>query len=139
MGAKSYMEPYGFSADLNSYLRKVLADNSKDDLSGRWLEEVTQQARRYDYWSKLVKDTRAMTTNDIQVLAHAFGISPFDWVDNTKRHAQGLRTMPLRPNVRGYEDDVSILTREEEQAIRQADENIAAYRGENEAEQPHAD
>ena len=83
------MEPVGFSADLNAYLKKVLADNGKEDRSGRWLEEVTGHARRYDYWSKLVKDSRAMTTNDIDVLAKTFGTTPVDWVTNTQRYAAG--------------------------------------------------
>lgn len=97
------MESYGFSADLNLYLKKVLADNGRDDLSGRWLDDITERARSYDYWSKLVKDSRAMTTNDVQVLASAFGVSPFQWVENTRRHAQGLDTFPLV--VRGASDD----------------------------------
>lgn len=99
------MEPEGFSADLNAYLKKVLADNGKVDRSGRWLEEVTGGARSYDYWSKIVKDTRAMTTNDIEVVAKAFGISAFEWVDNTKTHAAGEETEPLILNVGGHAED----------------------------------
>lgn len=133
------MEPQGFSADLNAYLAKVLADNGREDRSGRWLEEITGQARRYDYWSKVVKNTRAMTTNDIQVLSAAFGISPFDWVNNTRRHAEGKDTPKLILNVGGHEEDQSTLTAEEERDLRQSDVDLAAYRGRNEADQPHAE
>lgn len=102
------MQPEGFSADLNAYLRKVLADNGKTDLSGRWLEEITGSARRYDYWSKIVKNSRAMTTNDIDVLANAFGISPFEWVGNTRRHAEGKPVALLIFNVGTLDDDYDI-------------------------------
>jgi len=133
------MDPQGFSADLNGYLQKVLADNGKVDRSGRWLEEITEGARSYDYWSKIVKDTRAMTTNDIQVLAEAFGISPFDWVNNTQRHAAGKDTPALVFNVGGHEEDVNVLSADEERELRQSDVDLAAYRGRNEAEHPHAE
>ncbi|MFJ2506286.1 hypothetical protein [Microbacterium sp. NPDC087592] len=136
MGAKSHMDPQGFSADLNEYLKKVLSDNGKVDRSGRWLEEVTAGARSYDYWSKIVKDTRAMTTNDIQVLADAFGISAFDWVTYTQMHAAGEETPTLVFNVGGHEEDVNVLTAEEELELRQSDVDLAAYRGRNEAEHP---
>lgn len=115
MGSKSHMEPYGFSAALNAYLKKVLADNGRDDLSGRWLDEVTGRARSYDYWSKLVKDSRAMTTNDIQVLAQTFGISPYEWVANARRHAAGQHTFPL--SVRGAGEDEYEQKPTHEQAI----------------------
>jgi hypothetical protein len=102
------MQPQGFSADLNAYLKKVLADNGREDLSGRWLEEITGQARRYDYWSKIVKNTRAMTTNDIDVLAKAFGISPFEWVGNTRRLADGKLVPVLIHDVVPHEEDYDI-------------------------------
>lgn len=105
MGAKSHMQSEGFSADLNSYLRKVLSDHGKEDLSGKWLESVTDKARRYDYWSRFVKDERAMTTNDIQVLARTFGVSPYEWVANTRRHAAGQPVPVVRLNVGGHAED----------------------------------
>lgn len=103
------MEPYGFSADLNAYLKKVLEeDNDREDRSGKWLESVTGGARRYDYWSKIIKGARSMTTNDVQVIASTFGISPFEWVANARRHASGERTMALRPNVGPHPEDYDI-------------------------------
>lgn len=130
------MEPQGFSADLNAYLKKVLAENGKSDRSGRWLQEVTGFVRSYDYWSKIIKDTRAMTTNDIDVLANAFGIGPFEWVENTERHARGEEVAPLILNVGDPEQDDGTLTAEDEQEIRRSDHELAAYRGKNEADTP---
>ncbi len=126
------MEPYGFSADLNAYLKKVLEeDNGREDRSGKWLENVTGGARRYDYWSKIVKGTRSMTTNDVQVIAMTFGISPFEWVANARRHAAGQKTLPL--SVRGVGEDVSKLTPAQEREIRQNDPAIAALHGRDES------
>ena len=105
MGAKSHMEPRGFSAELNDYLRKVLADNGREDLSGRWLEKITGRARSYDYWSKLVKDTSAMSTNDVQVLAAAFGVGPYEFVANARRWVNGQPVPVLLVNVGGGSDD----------------------------------
>ena len=42
-------------------------------------------------------------------------------------------------SVSGGIDDVPVLSREEEQALRQSDHDIAAYRGRNEADIPHAE
>lgn len=84
MGKKSHATPTGFATELNAYLRHVLDANGKQDLSGRWLAEVTDGARARDYWSALVKDERAMTTNDIDVLAETFGMSAFDFVRNAR-------------------------------------------------------
>lgn len=139
MGAKSHMDPQGFSADLNAFLQKVLKDNGKVDRSGRWLEEITAGARSYDYWSKIVKDTRAMTTNDIQVLADAFGISAFEWVDYTQQHAAGEETPELLFDVGGLEEDVPTLTTEEEQTLRKSEVDLVASRGRNDAEHPATD
>lgn len=133
------MEPLGFSADLNAFLKKVLSDNGREDLSGRWLEEVTGGARRYDYWSKLTKNARAMTTNDIDVLAKTFGISPFDWVDYTQRHARGEEVPVLVLNVGDQVQDDDTLTPEREKEIRKSDLDLAALRGRNEAETQHID
>lgn len=133
------MKPTGFAADLNAYLKKVLADNGKTDLSGRWLEEITGKARRYDYWAKIVKDTRAMTTNDIDVLAKAFGVTAFDWVDYTESHARGADVPTLIFNVGDSMEDGDTLTPEEEQAIRKSDVDLAALHGRNEADTQQAD
>ena len=108
MGAKSHMEPAGFSADLNAYLKKVLQDNGRQDLSGRWLTSITGGARKHDYWGGIVKNTRAMTTNDVQVLAQTFGISPYEWVANTRRFRDGQPVPVLIHHVGAHDEDYDI-------------------------------
>lgn len=137
MGLKSHAQSEGFSADLNAYLKHIINGHGRDDLSGRWLTEITHSARARDYWSKLVKNERAMNTNDIDVLATAFGMSPFEFVRQARALAEGDE-VPV-PNVRPLEEDVPVLSREEEQALRKSDHDIAAYRGRNEADIPHAE
>lgn len=103
MGLKSHAQAEGFSADLNAYLKYIVKGHGRDDLSGRWLTEITSSARARDYWSKLIKNERAMTTNDIDVLAGAFGLSPFEFVRNAQALAAGEE--PEIPNVAPHEDD----------------------------------
>lgn len=105
MGTTSHAAPGEFSAELNDYLRKVLADHGREDLSGRWLEKMTESARRYPYWSKLVKNTASMTTNDIQVLSIAFGISPYEFVANARRWANSQPVPAVGANVGGHGED----------------------------------
>lgn len=98
MGKQAHTQSYGFSRDMNVYLKHVIEhDNERKDQSGKWLEKITDGARSYDYWGKLVKDSRAMTTNDIQVLASTFGVTPYEWVANARRHSAGERVMKLQP------------------------------------------
>lgn len=98
MGKQAHTQSYGFSHDLNVYLKHVIEeDNKRTDQSGKWLEKITDGARRYDYWGNLVKDSRAMTTNDIQVLAAAFGVTPYEWVANARRYRNGEKVMKLAP------------------------------------------
>lgn len=81
MGKTSHKDPGQFASELRGYLTYLIEANGKNDLSGRWLEVITDGARKRDYWSKLVKGVKDMTTNDIDVVAAAFGIaSPFDYV-----------------------------------------------------------
>ncbi|KEP72574.1 hypothetical protein HR12_42960 [Microbacterium sp. SUBG005] len=47
------------------------------------------RARKRDYWTALIKGTREMTTNDIDVVAKAFGLpTPFDYVRNAHELAE---------------------------------------------------
>lgn len=106
MGLKSHAEPEGFSAELNAYLQYLVNGNGREDLSGRWLEEITGKARARDYWSKLVKNERAMNMNDVPVLAKAFGMDPFDFVRNAELLSQG--GSPPIPNVGTHAEDYEI-------------------------------
>lgn len=45
----------------------------------------------------------------------------------------------LTGNVRDFEDDAPVLSREEEQELRKSEHDLAAYRGHNEANIPHAE
>jgi hypothetical protein len=99
------MEPYAFSEDLNAYLKKVLKDHDRTDLSGRWLDALTNGARSYDYWSKIVKNTRAMTTNDIQVLAEAFDVTPYAWVQSAREYAASHLAPVTHLNVGTHAED----------------------------------
>lgn len=106
MGKISHAKAEGFSADLNAYLKYVVNGHGHEDRSGRWLTEVTGNARARDYWGKLIKNERAMTTNDIDVLAGAFGMTPFDFV----RAAQDLANggAPPVPDVAPHPEDYHI-------------------------------
>lgn len=107
MGSKTHTVPQGFATELAMYLRHVLATQGREDLSGRWLEDVTEKARSRDYFSRIVKLEAAMTANDIQLFASTFGITPFGWVENTRRHASGQATLPLALSVGGVVEDGS--------------------------------
>ena len=87
MGKKSHAAPDGFAAELNAYLAHLLNQQGRQDLSGRWLETATDGARSRDYWAGFVKNDRAMNTNDIDVLAKLFGMSPFEFVRNARELA----------------------------------------------------
>lgn len=103
MGLKSHAQSEGFSADLNAYLKHIINGHGRDDLSGRWLTEITHSARARDYWSKLIKNERAMTTNDIDVLAGTFGMSPFEFVRRARELAEGNEVEV--PNVAPHPED----------------------------------
>lgn len=106
MGKESHAQAEGFSADLNAYLKYVIVGNGREDLSGRWLESITGKARSRDYWSKLIKNQRAMSMNDVPVLATAFGMEPFDFVRGAEILANGGK--PEIPNVGPHEEAYEI-------------------------------
>lgn len=89
MGKTSHAEPGPFATEVSAYLRHLLNANGREDLSGRWLETITHGARKRDYWAGIVKGVKEMTTNDIAVIAEAFGMaSPFDYVQNAHTLAE---------------------------------------------------
>lgn len=103
MGKESHAQAEGFSAELNAYLKYVIVGNGREDLSGRWLAAITGNARSRDYWSKLVKNERSMSMNDVPVLAAAFGMDPFDFVRGAEVLANG--GSPEVPNVAPHAED----------------------------------
>lgn len=107
VGKTSHAEPGQFANELGEYLRYLLAANGRQDLSGRWMESITAGARKRDYWTALIKGTREMTTNDIDVVAAAFGLpTPFDYVRNAHELAE-TGTAPIF-NVGPHPEDYDI-------------------------------
>jgi len=83
VGKTSHAKPGQFANELGEYLRYLVRAHDREDLSGRWLEVVTDGARKRDYWAAIIKGTREMTTNDVDVVAKAFGMpDPFAYVCN---------------------------------------------------------
>lgn len=57
-----------------------------------------------------------------------------------RRRANEVSTLPTtQPDVGGSIEDVPVLSREEELALRKSDHDIAAFRGTNQADLPHAE
>lgn len=128
--------PDNFASDLNAYFKHVVSAYTTAT-DGRWLADVTGNIRGKGYWSGLLKGERAMNTNDIDVIARTFNVSPFDFIEYAKMHAAGDATPNL--NVGGVVEDVETLTPEQDRAIRRSDVGLAALEGENEAANPPAD
>lgn len=106
MGLKSHAAPEEFADVLNKYVQYVLSENGRTDRSGRFLHTKTGEARSRDYWAKIVKGERAMTTNDIGVLAKAFDMSPYEFVDAAEDLANGRKPVP--PNVSAHDEDYEL-------------------------------
>lgn len=128
--------PDTFASDLNAYFQHVVSSYT-EARDGRWLASVTGGTRGKGYWSGLLNGTRAMNTNDIDVIARTFNVSPFDFVRYSQMHAAGEKTPDLY--VGDHPEDETVLTAEQEQAIRQSDLELAALKGENDAENPRHD
>lgn len=106
MGKTSHATPGQFANELGDYLRHLVKANGREDLSGRWLEAVTSGARKRDYWAALIKGTREMTTNDVDVVANAFGMpDPFTYVRNAHTLAEtgDAPTFNVGPHEEDYE------------------------------------
>lgn len=129
-------KPETFASDLNNYFVHVVSayTTAKD---GRWLASVSGNVRGKGYWSGLLNGTRAMNTNDIDVIARIFNVSPFDFIRYAHLHAAGEETPTL--NVGDTVEDGRTLTAEQESRLRKSDHELAALEGENEAENPQDD
>lgn len=132
MGSQTHLTPKTeFAHQLNAYFR-VLVDERGWDASGRKMEAAAEPDEpRRAVWAKFYADVQAMNTNEIQIAARLFGMTAYEFVARARLHASR--------NVGDLDEDVRILTREEEQAIRRGDVDLAALRGQNEAEIPHAE
>lgn len=125
--------PDNFASDLNAYFKHVVTAYTKAE-DGRWLADATGNIRGKGYWSGLLKGDRAMNTNDIDVIARTFNVSPFDFVRYAHMHAAGEDTPNL--NVGDSMEDGDTISPELDQEIRRTDLGLAALEGENEAENP---
>lgn len=115
----------GFALDLMRYLNEL-----KGDMSGRAFSKLAA-AGTHDHWAKIIAGTKVMTTNDVKVAADVFGMSPYEFVAGARELA--------KKNVGPLDDDGRVLTREQEQELRRSDLDLAANRGRNDADVPHAD
>lgn len=98
-------DPDDFATDLNVYFEHVVSAHTKAR-DGRWLAEVTGGVRSKGYWSGLLKGTRAMNTNDIDVIARIFNVSAFDFVRYARDFAHG-KPVPVL-NVGAHPEDYEI-------------------------------
>lgn len=95
-------DPDPFAADLNAYFQYVVGQHTKAK-DGRWLADVSGGARGKGYWAGLLAGTRAMNTNDIDVIGRIFQVSPFDFIRYAKLHAEGKPTPLL--HVGAHDED----------------------------------
>lgn len=117
-------EHSAFALELAQYLNAL-----KGDMSGRELARKAA-AGGHAHWAQILAGAKVMTTNDIKIAAEVFELDPYEFVSRAREHAA---------SVRGTSDDVRVLTREQEAELRRSDLDLAALRGQNEANNPRAD
>lgn len=89
MGKTSHLAPGDFASELGAYLRFLVAANGgNEDRSGRWMARLTEGARSHDYWGGIIKGEKAMTANDIGVVAATFGMTAREYVANAATLAE---------------------------------------------------
>ncbi|WP_405375893.1 MULTISPECIES: hypothetical protein [unclassified Microbacterium] len=104
MGRKGTSDPDAFANELGAYFKHVIATQTSA-VDGRWLAEASGGARGREYWRKRLAGTDALTTNDIDILAKIFDVSPFDFVRWARLYAEGKPTPELSvgPHAEDYE------------------------------------
>lgn len=126
-----------FAREITAYLNRV---REESNLSVRGVSAQTVGERSNSWWADIFNGSKILTTSDIDYIAtELLGVTPYRFVDNARKFAEGLETPPARFYVRALDDDVHELTREQEQELRRSDVDLAAYRGRNEAETPHTE
>lgn len=132
MGSQTHLTPKTeFAHQLNAFFR-AMVDELGWDASGRKMEAAAEPDEpRRSVWAKFYADAQAMNANEIQIASRLFGMTPYEFV----ARARLLGAV----NVGGDGEDDRVLTREEEQALRRGDVDLAALRGQNQAEIPHAE
>ena len=91
-------EHSAFALELASYLNEV-----RGSMSGR---EFSRQVASggHDHWAKILAGAKVMTANDIKVAAEVFGMNPYDFVEQARRHAG--HNVARFPNVVPHAEDV---------------------------------
>lgn len=125
-----------FARDMTAYLEHVRVTSG---ISIRQLSAQTVGRRSNSWWAEVFNGKKILTTNDIHFIAdELMSISPYRFVENARKLAGGEEP-PRAVFVGAVEHDGHVLSQEEEFALRQGEMELAAYRGRNDAEQPHAE
>jgi len=128
-------EHSSFARDMTAYLNAI---REEQKLSIRKVAALTPGTRGNTWWADIFNGSKILTTNDIHFIAtELLGISPYEYVSNARRYAQGQPTALVTFNVGGRGDDAPVLTAEQERHYRE--DGIAALRGRNDAQTPHAE
>lgn len=126
-----------FAQEITRYLNHV---RDESGLSIRNVSDQTVGKRGNSWWAEIFNGKKILTTSDIDwISTELLGITPFRLVEYARLLAEGSETPPVRFYVGGLDDDVKVLTQEEESFLRRSEVELAAYRGRNEADQPHTE
>lgn len=101
MGTNSVSEPGSLADYLSAYLRHVVGQQTAAS-DGRWLAQ-TIGARGRTYWAERMNGAKAMNTNDVEIVAEAFGITSWEFFEYARLHGLGEDTPEL--NVVGHPED----------------------------------
>ena len=109
MGKTSHLSPGDFASKLGAYLRYLIAANGgNEDRSGRWMARMSDGARSHDYWGGLIKGEKAMTANDIGLVASLFGMTAAEYVAHSEELADGGE--PFKGDVGPHPEDYDVST-----------------------------
>lgn len=121
-----------FAQEMTRYLDHV---RERSGLSIRGVSAQTVGKRGNSWWADIFNGKKILTTSDIDYIStELMGITPFRFVEYARLLAEGGETPPVRFYVGALDDDVHVLTQEEELFLRQSELELAAYRGRNEAD-----
>lgn len=126
-----------FARDVTAYLRHV---REVSGISIRTLSSLSAGTRSNSWWAEIFKGSKILTTNDIHYIAQdLLGISPWKFVDNARKLAAGEPFVEAAFSVGGSVEDGPTLEVDHEEVVRKSDVGLAALRGQNEGNVPHAD
>lgn len=121
-----------FAQEMTRYLDHVREESG---LSIRRVSDQTIGVRSNSWWAEIFNGKKILTTSDIDYIStELLGITPFRFVEYARALAEEGVAPPVRFYVGDLDDDVRVLTQEEESFLRQSELELAAYRGRNEAD-----